>query len=70
MCIFSVMGYSFRWFLLTVVSSVEPEPPKRTLVGHDEDMGEFDMSGDDYAGEPMEDYSDEAETVDQNNGLA
>ena len=71
MSIFSVMGYAFRWFLLSVVSSVQPDEVPRKLVDSDEDFGEFDMgAGDDYVGESMEQFSTAADTADQENGLA
>jgi len=71
MCVFSLLGYSFRWFLLHVVSSVEPVEPKPTAVDSDEDFGEFDMGpGDNYAGESYDEMTTAAETVDQDNGQA
>ena len=71
MCVFALMGYSFRWFLLHVVSSVQPDEAPRALLDSDEDLGEFDMgAGEDYVGDSMDQLSTATETVDHENGQA
>ncbi len=47
MTIFSLMGYAFRWYLLHVVSSVQPEEPLEIMEDEQGDHNEFDISDED-----------------------
>jgi hypothetical protein len=49
MTVFTLVGYGFRWYLLHVVSSVQPEEPTRFMGDDQEDHSEFDISDDESA---------------------
>lgn len=53
MTLFALAGYAFRWFLLSVVSSVEPEEPAR-IRHSDAEYGEYDPAQDEEAIASME----------------
>ncbi|MBW7997460.1 MAG: hypothetical protein FVQ81_12970 [Candidatus Glassbacteria bacterium] len=65
MTLFALAGYAFRWFLLSVVSSVQPDEPVGGTRRDDEEYAEFDMSEGETGGLPVETADLPAENVEQ-----
>ncbi len=65
MTVFTVAGYGFRWYLLHVVSSVQPEEPAKFMGDDQEDHSEYDISDDELA-QPLPEAEETAPAAPQN----
>lgn len=51
MSVFALIGYAFRWYLLHVISSIEPDEPGLGMDDEQEEYSEFDSSDSEMAQE-------------------
>ncbi len=52
MTVFALIGYSFRWYLLRVVTSVQPDEPAQFMADEQDEYSEFDAGESELAAEP------------------